>query len=185
MHPGLVTTVLPLLLIACSSSVADVAPSVSPSEATSLSSPSVRSPDLRTSPRPTLSTSTIGRPSPAPPSDLLVEVNRDRTQAGLSRLTRDECLTQVAKLNAARMARNESGSAWNGSERDAACNLHDPQTGEIGAYWTGGIDAVAMNRLFMSNSQDRDTIAFPYYCCAGYAWVVGANGYGYASVEFG
>jgi len=112
-------------------------------------------------------------------------VNADRRQAGLPPLAGNACLTAVAKQNAQRMAANQAGSSWNGSDRDAACGLNDPQTGEVAAYWTGGIDAASLNGLFMKNPNDRQTIFFRWYCCAGYAWAVGANGYGYASVEFG
>jgi cysteine-rich secretory family protein len=119
-----------------------------------------------------------------PPADLLAQINADRRAAGLSQLGANSCLSAVAKQNAQRMAAGAT-STWNGSDRDATCGLADPQTGEVAGYWTGGIDAVSINALFMKNARDRSTILFQYYCCVGYAWALGANGYGYASVELG
>ena len=125
------------------------------------------------------------RPSPSPPSDLLAQVNADRHASGLGRLVYNTCLASVARDAVGRLAAGRLDSSWNGSARDAACNLNDPQNGEVGGYWTGGVDAVSLNRLILGSASDRDTILFQWYCCAGYAWAVGAHGYGYAVIEFG
>ena len=127
----------------------------------------------------------VVRASPSPASDLLAEINSDRRSQGLSPLAFNSCLAAVAGENAKRMATAGAGSPWNGSDRDAACGLNDPQTGEVAGYWTGGVDARAINGLFLKDAADRQTIYFQYYCCAGFAWAVAANGYGYASIEFG
>lgn len=130
------------------------------------------------------------RPKPtAPPAPPLVIgsyqqvlINGDRARAGLRPLTWNSCLLSVAVANARRMAAQGYISHTNGAYADLACGL-GAQGGENVGWWSGGINDVQLNSMFMASPDHRANIMGPYHYVAT-AWAVGANGYAYIAVEF-
>lgn len=111
-----------------------------------------------------------------------VLINADRARAGLAPLTWSGCLAAVAVANARRMAAQEYISHTNGAWLDLACRL-GVQGGENVGWWSGGINDVQLNSMFMASWDHRANILGPYHYVAT-AWAVGANGFGYIAVEF-
>lgn len=125
-------------------------------------------------------------PAAAPPlvigSYQQVLINSDRARAGLGPLTWSSCLLSVAVANARRMAAQGYISHTNGAYADLNCRL-GAQGGENVGWWSGGINDVQLNSMFMASPDHRANIMGPYHYVAS-AWAVGANGYAYIAVEF-
>ncbi len=144
------------------------------------------------SPTPPATAAPTAPPAPvvyAPPKPVLVIgstqqvlINRDRAAYGLGPLTWSSCLYNVAIANARRMAAQGYISHTNGPYADLACGLGG-QAGENVGYWSGGINDVQLNTMFMNSPDHRANILGPYHYVAT-AWVVAANGYAYIAVEF-
>jgi len=110
-------------------------------------------------------------------------INRDRAAAGLPPLRWSSCLASVARSNAARIARQGYLSHTNGPSVDLGCHLGN-HAGENIGYWSGGIDDVRLNSMFMASPEHKANIMGRYYHYVGTAWVVAANGTAYIAVEF-
>ncbi|HET7467162.1 MAG TPA: CAP domain-containing protein [Candidatus Dormibacteraeota bacterium] len=112
-------------------------------------------------------------------------INRDRASAGLGPLTWSSCLSSVAVANAVRLSRQGWVQPYhtNGPSLDLGCHLGN-QAGENVGYWSGGINDVQLNTMFMNSPEHRANIMGPYHY-VGTAWAVGANGAAYIAVEFG
>lgn len=125
--------------------------------------------------------------APAPPPLVIGSyqqtlINGDRARAGLGPLTWSSCLLSVAVANARRMAAQGYISHTNGAYADLNCRL-GAQGGENVGWWSGGINDVQLNSMFMASPDHRANIMGPYHYVAT-AWAVGANGYAYIAVEF-
>jgi uncharacterized protein YkwD len=120
--------------------------------------------------------------APAPVSTQLALINGDRAAVGLAPLSPSACLTTIAFQNAQRMAAQGSISHADGVYRDLGCGL-GRQSGENVAYWSGGVNDVQANNLFMTSPDHRANVMGPYRY-VGIAWVVAANGTGYIAEEF-
>ena len=109
-------------------------------------------------------------------------INQDRQRAGLAPLQWNDCLANIAKGQAARMAAQGYISHANGRTLDLGCHL-GTRTGEnIG--FQSSINDAAMNAWFMGDPPHRANILGPYHY-VGVAWVRAANGTAYLAVEFG
>ena len=144
------------------------------------SSPSTRPPAV-TPPR---------APSAPPPSIVIGSyqqrlINQDRAAHGLRPLTWSSCLSRVAVSNAVRLSRQGWVPPYhtNGPSLDLGCHL-GRQAGENVGYWSGGINDVQLNTLFMNSPEHRANILGPYRYVAT-AWAVAPNGAAYIAVEFG
>jgi uncharacterized protein YkwD len=113
-----------------------------------------------------------------------VLINRDRASAGLGPLTWNSCLASVAVANAVRLSRQGWVQPYhtNGTTLDLGCHL-GYQSGENVGYWSGGINDVQLNTMFMNSPEHRANIMGPYHY-VGTAWAVASNGYAYIAVEF-
>lgn len=111
-----------------------------------------------------------------------VLINGDRARAGLGPLTWSSCLLSVAVANARRMAAQGYISHTNGAYADLNCHLGF-QGGENVGWWSGGINDVQLNSMFMASPDHRANIMGPYHYVAS-AWAVASNGYAYIAVEF-
>lgn len=112
-----------------------------------------------------------------------VLINRDRAGAGLRPLSWSSCLASIAAANAARMARQNYMSHTNGAQLDLGCHLGS-QAGENIGWWSGGINDVQLNAMFMNSPEHHANIMGPYHYVAT-AWAVASNGTAYIAVEFG
>jgi uncharacterized protein YkwD len=110
--------------------------------------------------------------------------NRARAAAGLRPLAWSPCLAQVAAGHAMEMA--VAGAIFHGQgvQQDLACALGSRQTGENVGETSGGVDDQRIFDAFMASPGHRANILGPYRY-AGTAWVIGTDGTGYVSVEFG
>jgi len=110
-------------------------------------------------------------------------INRDRASAGLGPLTWSSCLASVATANAVRLSRQGWVQPYhtNGTSLDLGCHLGN-QAGENVGWWSGGINDVQLNTMFMNSPEHRANIMGPYHYVAT-AWATGANG-AYIAVEF-
>lgn len=111
-----------------------------------------------------------------------VLINRDRAAARLGPLGWNGCLARIAVANARRMAAQGYISHTNGASLDLGCGL-GVQGGENVGWWSGGVNDVQLNTMFMASADHRANIMGPYHYVAT-AWAVGANGYAYIAVEF-
>jgi uncharacterized protein YkwD len=110
-------------------------------------------------------------------------INQDRARAGLKPLSWSSCLASIANSNAVRMATANKMWHTDGASRDLGCQLGS-HAGENIGYWTGGINDVQLNTMFMNSPEHRANILSGYYHYVGTAWVVAANGTAYIAVEF-
>jgi uncharacterized protein YkwD len=110
--------------------------------------------------------------------------NQARAAAGLAALAWNQCLADVASRHALEMA--AAGRIYHGGgvDQDLACGLGSHQTGENVGDTSGGADDQRIFDAFMKSSGHRANILGPYRFVAT-AWVIGADGTGYVSVEFG
>lgn len=135
---------------------------------------------------PVRSAPTTTRPAPRPAlvigSTQQALINSDRAASGLGPLTWSSCLANVARSNAARMARQGYISHTNGPTLDLSCGLGG-RAGENVGWWSGGVNDAQINTMFMGSSDHRANIMGPYRYVAT-AWAVASNGYAYIAVEF-
>jgi uncharacterized protein YkwD len=130
-------------------------------------------------------------PAPAPARVALIVnstqqalINQDRARNGLGPLTWSSCLYNVARAQAAHLATpGVTFAHYGGVYQDLNCRL-GAQTGENIGWWSNGVNDTQLNTMFMNSPEHRANILGPYHYVAT-AWVVGSNGYGYISVEFG
>jgi uncharacterized protein YkwD len=130
-------------------------------------------------------------PPPAPARVALIVnstqqalINQDRARNGLGPLTWSSCLYNVARAQAAHLATpGVTFAHYGGVYQDLNCRL-GAQTGENIGWWSNGVNDTQLNTMFMNSPEHRANILGPYHYVAT-AWVVGSNGYGYISVEFG
>jgi uncharacterized protein YkwD len=113
-----------------------------------------------------------------------VLINRDRAAHGLRPLTWSSCLASVAASNAVRLSRQGWVQPYhtNGPTLDLGCHLGN-RAGENVGYWSGGINDVQLNTMFMNSAEHRANILGPYRYVAT-AWAVAPNGAAYIAVEF-
>ncbi len=111
-------------------------------------------------------------------------INRDRAAAGLPPLSWSSCLASVAMANAVRLSRQGWTPPYhtNGPSLDLNCHL-GRQAGENVGYWSGGINDVQLNSMFMASPEHHANIMGPYHYIAT-VWAVAPNGYAYIAVEF-
>ena len=111
-------------------------------------------------------------------------INRDRASRGLPPLSWSSCLASVAVSNAVRLSRQGWVQPYhtNGPTVDLGCHLGN-HAGENVGYWSGGINDVQLNTMFMNSPEHYANIMGPYHY-VGTAWAVAANGYAYIAVEF-
>jgi uncharacterized protein YkwD len=111
-------------------------------------------------------------------------INRDRAAAGLPPLSWSSCLASVARANAVRLSRQGWTPPYhtNGPSLDLNCRL-GRQAGENVGYWSGGINDVQLNSMFMASPEHHANIMGPYHYIAT-VWAVAPNGYAYIAVEF-
>lgn len=109
-------------------------------------------------------------------------INRDRAAAGLPPLTWSSCLAGVAYQQASRMAAGSTIAHANGISEDLSCGIGGV-AGENLGDWTGGINDVQLNSMFMASSEHRANILgnFRY---VGTCWATAPNGTAYLAVEF-
>jgi uncharacterized protein YkwD len=133
-----------------------------------------------------------GAPPAAPPSRALPAVQANlqlqatdqaRAAAGLAPLTWSSCLAAVAAAHADQMANAGAIYHGDGVQRDLACGPGPERSGENVGEAPGGIDDQQIFDAFMASPDHRDNILGPYRFFAA-AWVIGADGKGYVSVEF-
>lgn len=109
--------------------------------------------------------------------------NQARAAAGLPALQWNACLAGVAQRHAAEMA--QAGHIYHGDgvQQDLACGQDYARAGENVGMTSPGIDD---NRIFAGfmNSAGHKANIMGSYRCIGTAWVLGADGAGYVSVEF-
>ena len=111
-------------------------------------------------------------------------INQDRAQnGGLAPLAWNDCLYNIAKQNADRIAAQGYLSHTNGPTLDLACIAGSTYAGENIAYDSSGIDDVLANNMFMNSAPHRANILGNYNLVAT-AWTVAPNGYGYIAEEF-
>jgi uncharacterized protein YkwD len=112
-------------------------------------------------------------------------INQDRaSNGGLAPLAWSPCLASIAVANAQRIAAQGYLSHTNGPTLDMGCDPTYITGGENIAYWSGGIDDVQANTMFMNSAPHRANILNANFRFVGTAWVVAPNGYGYIAVEF-
>jgi uncharacterized protein YkwD len=110
--------------------------------------------------------------------------NQARAAAGLPPLAWSACLAGVASRHAMEMAVAGAISHGQGVNQDLACNLGSRQAGENVGDTSGGADDQRIFDAFMKSPGHRANVLGPYRFVAT-AWVIGTNGTGYVSVEFG
>jgi uncharacterized protein YkwD len=109
--------------------------------------------------------------------------NAARAAVGLPPLTWSPCLAGVASLHASEMVNAGLIYHGDGVNRDLGCGLGSTRSGEnVGEVSTGPDDRVIFD-AFMRSPGHRDNILGPFRYI-GVAWMVGADGTGYVSVEF-
>ncbi len=109
--------------------------------------------------------------------------NAARAAVGLPPLTWSPCLAGVASLHASEMVKAGLIYHGDGVNRDLGCGLGSTRSGEnVGEVSTGPDDRVIFD-AFMRSPGHRDNILGPFRY-VGVAWMVGADGTGYVSVEF-
>jgi len=169
--------------------VAAVIPTRAPSDsAAPLLSPSPSPSPIAAAPARALVAAAPPAPRPARPPGVVTGsyqqtlINRDRAAAGLPPLTWSSCLAGVAQQQASRMAAGGTISHANGIAEDLACGLGGV-AGENLGNWTGGIDDVQLNSMFMASAEHRANIlgSFRY---VGTCWVLAPDGTAYLAVEF-
>jgi uncharacterized protein YkwD len=109
--------------------------------------------------------------------------NQARAAAGLAPLQWNSCLAGVAQLHATEMA--QAGHIYHGDgvQRDLRCGLGSNRSGENVGMTSPGIDDNRIFAGFMGSAGHKANILGPYRYI-GTAWVTGAGGTGYVSVEF-
>ncbi len=129
-------------------------------------------------------------PRPAPPRIVIGStqqslINQDRARAGLRPLSWSSCLAGIAYSNASRLSRQGWVPPYHtdGATRDLGCHLGN-HAGENVGYWSGGINDVQLNTMFMNSTEHRANILNGYYHYVGTAWVVASDGKAYIAVEF-
>jgi uncharacterized protein YkwD len=114
-------------------------------------------------------------------------VNRERASAGLSPLTWNQCLLNVAEGQAQRMATQGFVSAANGTTLDSSCRLTSTPTqappAEVLNYWSGVNDA-QVSVLILSDPTQKTEILGPYHHM-GAAWAVSPTGLAFLAIELG
>jgi uncharacterized protein YkwD len=95
----------------------------------------------------------------------------------------NSCLAGIAQLHANEMA--QAGHIYHGDgvQRDLRCGLGSNQAGENVGMTSPGIDDNRIFAGFMGSAGHKANILGPYRYI-GTAWVTGADGAGYVSVEF-
>ena len=171
--------VLPLVLCACSG------PAARHASATPLPSPAaVTAQTPATSPVPVPSHPPNG-PQPVSSGASQVDLtNQARAARGLQPLTSNPCLVAVATAHANEMANAGRIFHGDGVQQDMSCRLGSRQTGENVGETSGGADDRRIFDAFMNSSGHRANILGGYRYI-GVAWIIGARGTGYVSVEFG
>jgi len=168
---------LPLVLCACGG----------PAAGRAVAAPSP-SPVAVTTPAPTPVPVPSRPPSgPQPVSGSASQIdltNRARAARGLQPLASNPCLVAVAAAHAKEMASAGRIFHGDGVQQDMSCRLGSRQTGENVGETSGGADDERVFDAFMNSSGHRANILGGYRYI-GVAWVVGARGTGYISVEFG
>jgi uncharacterized protein YkwD len=183
----------PFRYVSLNSVVPPSSPVASPSSSPSLDA----SPAPRASPSPAKKPAGAHRaplPAPAQTPQLVNGVligsrqqaltNQARAAANLPPLAWSQCLANVASLHAMQMATAGRIYHGDGVDRDLACGLGSRQSGENVGETSGGVDDQRIFDAFMNSSGHRANILGPYRFI-GTAWVVGLDGTGYVSVEFG
>jgi uncharacterized protein YkwD len=128
---------------------------------------------------------TAAAPAPASgPGSLQQQLtNQARAGAGLPALQWNACLAGVAQRHAAEMA--QAGHIYHGDgvQQDLGCGQGYSRAGENVGMTSPGIDD---NRIFAGfmNSPGHKANIMGAYRYIGTAWVLGADGAGYVSVEF-
>jgi uncharacterized protein YkwD len=109
--------------------------------------------------------------------------NQARASAGLAPLQWNACLAGVAQRHAAEMAQAGHIYHGNGVQQGLACGQGYSRAGENVGMTSPGIDD---NRIFTGfmNSPGHKANIMGAYRFIGTAWVLGADGAGYVSVEF-
>ena len=111
-------------------------------------------------------------------------INQDRARYHLAPLTWSSCLATVARAEAAKLATpGVPFQHYDGVNRDLACHL-GRQVGENIGWWSGGINDVQLNTMFMNSPDHRANILGPYHYVAT-AWAVRSDGRAFIAVEFG
>jgi uncharacterized protein YkwD len=143
--------------------------------------------------RPPAGTPSAATPAPAAPApppatsgsgsrqqDL---TNQARASAGLPALQWNACLAGVAQLHAREMA--QAGHIYHGDgvQRDLGCGQGFTRAGENVGMTSPGIDDQRIFNGFMASAGHKANILGSYRYI-GTAWVTGADGAGYVSVEF-
>ena len=129
-----------------------------------------------------------GPPAPARPAIVVNStqqalINQDRAANGLGPLTWSNCLSGVARGQAAYLASGVPFQHYGGVQQDLGCHL-GPQVGENIGWWSGGINDPQLNTMFMNSAEHRANILGPYRYVAT-AWAVGSDGHAFIAVEFG
>jgi uncharacterized protein YkwD len=109
--------------------------------------------------------------------------NQARAGAGLPALQWNACLAGVAQLHAREMA--QAGHIYHGDgvQRDLGCGQGFTRAGENVGMTSPGIDDQRIFNGFMASAGHKANILGSYRYI-GTAWVTGADGAGYVSVEF-
>jgi uncharacterized protein YkwD len=109
--------------------------------------------------------------------------NQARASAGLPALQWNACLAGVAQLHAREMA--QAGHIYHGDgvQRDLGCGQGFSRAGENVGMTSPGIDDQRIFNGFMASAGHKANILGSYRYI-GTAWVTGADGAGYVSVEF-
>jgi uncharacterized protein YkwD len=124
-------------------------------------------------------------PAPASAAGSLQQqlTNQARAGAGLAPLQWNACLAGVAQRHAVEMA--QAGHIYHGDgvQQDLGCGQGYMRAGENVGMTSPGIDD---NRIFAGfmNSPGHKANIMGAYRYIGTAWVLGADGAGYVSVEF-
>ncbi|HEX6489652.1 MAG TPA: CAP domain-containing protein [Candidatus Dormibacteraeota bacterium] len=168
-----------------------LAPSPSPSQIAPAPVPSPAVAGVSAAPATTAPPTPARTPPPAPPAPPAIVVgsyqqrliNEDRAANGLAPLTWSSCLAGVAAQNAGRMAGQGYVSHANGISADLGCGLGG-FAGENLGYWTGGVNDVQLNAMFMNSSEHRANILNSTFRYVGTAWATAPNGTAYLAVEF-
>jgi uncharacterized protein YkwD len=139
---------------------------------------------------------TVSPPAPVPPpsppasnppgTQVDVELaltNQARAAAALAPLVWSACLQAMAVQHAHEMANAGRIYHGDGVQRDLACGTPPARSGENVGETPGGVNDQQIFDAFMASSGHRDNILGGYRFFAA-AWVVGADGNGYVSVEF-
>jgi uncharacterized protein YkwD len=109
--------------------------------------------------------------------------NQARASAGLPALQWNACLAGVAQRHAVEMA--QAGHIYHGDgvQQDLGCGQGYTRAGENVGMTSPGIDDNRIFSGFMASAGHKANILGAYRYM-GTAWVMGAGGAGYVSVEF-